>query len=60
MGHKGNSFLQNEAWISGLDFLIRIGDSWPETTDLNASITAAVILEEKMDIIQQLTEHYSS
>lgn len=71
-GQKADSFVQNQVWISGPDFLTQSSDNWPENpdhlTDLNvadpevkkSATISALALEEKVDVMQQLIEHYSS
>lgn len=71
-GHKVNSFVQNQAWICGPDFLTQSFDNWPENpdrlSDLNTAdpeiekdiIINALAAEEKVDVMQKLIEYYSS
>lgn len=71
-GQKVNSFVGNQAWISGPDFLTQLRDNWPENpdhlTDLNIAdpeikkngIINALAVGKKVDVMQKLIEHYSS
>lgn len=58
-----DSFVENQAWISGPDFLTKSADSWPENPDHLIDLTTAdpeikknatiiIALEEKMDVMQ--------
>lgn len=61
------SFLRNESWKQGPDFLIKSEDEWPQNPDSHgflttedAEIRKAMVnitgIEEQLDTVQQLLE----
>ncbi|MGH0117086.1 UNVERIFIED_CONTAM: hypothetical protein FKN15_030931 [Acipenser sinensis] len=71
-GLKVDSFMRNEAWISGPDFLVKSKEDWPEYPDLPVDsamedpevrrdvVVNTLTAEEELDTIQQMMEHFSS
>lgn len=64
-GQKVISFVQNQAWISGPDFLTQSSDNWPENPDRPTDPNAAdpefkkdafiniLAAEEKVDVMHK-------
>lgn len=71
-GQKVDVFVQNQAWISGPDFLTQSSDNWPENPDRLTDLSAAdpkikksatinaLAAGEMVDVMQKLIEYYSS
>ena len=71
-GQRVSVFVQNEAWISGPDFLSKPEREWPDKPVQLEELTVAdpevkkgilvnaTTVEESTDVMQQLTEYFSS
>ncbi|XDV52444.1 hypothetical protein PO909_021172 [Leuciscus waleckii] len=65
------SFLRNESWIKGPDFLTKPEEEWPQNPDNHGDLTTedpevrkamvnTTAVEEQLDTVQRFLEYYSS
>ncbi|XDV20313.1 hypothetical protein PO909_025662 [Leuciscus waleckii] len=65
------SFLRNESWIKGPDFLTKPEEEWPQNPDNHGDLTSedpevrkamvnTTAVEEQLDTVQRFLEYYSS